>query len=100
MENNVEEDFLSKIHAVGDVMTALKMKSDKYKNEDSVQKMYKELKPECNNLFDDNDIDNSKKKAKAAGLILSKALVDSEYSLYCLHSLHSPYTNHFKQCPM
>ena len=45
------------------------MKSDKYKNEDSVQKMYKELKPECNNLFDDNDIDNSKKKAKAAGLI-------------------------------
>ena len=49
LENNVEEDFLSKIHAVGDVMTALKMKSDKYKNEDSVQKMYKELKPECNN---------------------------------------------------
>ena len=41
IENNVTEDFLKKIHGVGDVLTALGLQNEKYKDKDFVQKKYK-----------------------------------------------------------
>ena len=70
IENNVSEDFLMKIHGVGDVISTLSLSKPEYKNKEFVQKKYKQLnhKQSENENFDLFSGHSAKKKAKAAHL--------------------------------
>ena len=81
IENNVSEDFLKKIHGVGDVITTLSLKNDQYKNKEFVQKKYKQLnyKQSENENFDLFSGHSAKKKAKAAHLFFGRVCKRMSY---------------------
>ena len=80
-ENNVSEDFLMKIHGVGDVINTLSLKNDQYKNKEFVQKKYKQLnyKQSENENFDLFSGHSAKKKAKAAHLFFGRVCKRMSY---------------------
>ena len=81
IENNVSEDFLKKIHGVGDVIATLSLKNDQYKNKEFVQKKYKQLnyKQSESENFDLFSGHSAKKKAKAAHLFFGRVCERMSY---------------------